>query len=70
MTTLVQKAVKSDLHSKCDNSCPLFAHCNYFAEHDTLQYKIAKFCSDRYKNGYRNGYNQRKREEGKARLYK
>lgn len=65
MTTLKQKAAHADGMSKCGTSCPLFYDCNRTGEPDGLRGKIAQMCSEKFREGYRKGYNQRKREEKK-----
>lgn len=65
MTTLEQKAAQSDGKSTCGTDCPLFYHCRHVGDPDSLAVKIAQLCSDKFREGYRKGYNQRKREEKK-----
>lgn len=64
MTALDQKAAKADGRSSCDN-CPLFHNCRHIGDPDSLEVKIAQLCSRKFREGYRKGYNQRKREEKK-----
>lgn len=63
MTTLEQKAAQSDGKSTCGTDCPLFYHCRHVGDPDSLAVKIAQLCSDKFREGYRKGYNQRKKEE-------
>lgn len=49
----------------CGTDCPLFYHCRHVGDPDSLAVKIAQLCSDKFREGYRKGYNQRKREEKK-----
>lgn len=65
MTTLEQKAAQSDGKSTCSTECPLFYNCRHVGDPDSLAVKIAQLCSDKFREGYRKGYNQRKREEKK-----
>lgn len=65
MTTLEQKAAPSDGKSTCGTECPLFFNCKHVGDSDSLAVKIAQLCSYKFREGYRKGYNQRKREEKK-----
>lgn len=63
MTELEQKAAKADGKSKCSTECPLFYNCKHIGDPNSLEVKIAQLCSRKFREGYRKGYNQRKREE-------
>lgn len=47
----------------CGTECPLFYNCRHVGDPDSLAVKIAQLCSRKFREGYRKGYNRRKREE-------
>ena len=59
-----RKAAQADGRSKCTTLCPLYYNCNIIGQYpNSLGSKIAQLCSRKFREGYRKGYNRRKREE-------